>query len=162
QPPTGRPITHLSVTSFRSYLRCPFSFYLQHALRLRTVDPLKAELDDLDFGRLCHSALEELGRDPTLRHCADESRLSSLLLEKFDHLTREKYGLDVPVPLSVQLESAWQRLARAARVQAAERAAGWVIERIEHPFTLPIGGLTVRGTIDRIERNEQTGAIRVI
>jgi ATP-dependent helicase/nuclease subunit B len=62
----------------------------------------------------------------------------------------------------VQLESARQRLARAAAVQAREQAEGWSIERIEWPFALDLGGLEVRGRIDRIDRHEPTGAWRVL
>jgi ATP-dependent helicase/nuclease subunit B len=47
-------------------------------------------------------------------------------------------------------------------VQARERAGGWRIERIESAFTLELGGLVVRGRIDRIDRHEATGAWRVL
>jgi len=70
------------------------------------------------------------------------------------------------LPLVVQIESARQRLAKAAEVQARERAAGWVIEHVEWRFpdspALALGGRAIRGTIDRIDRHEGTGARRVL
>jgi ATP-dependent helicase/nuclease subunit B len=66
------------------------------------------------------------------------------------------------LPLIIQLESARQRLARAAEVQAGERAAGWVIEHVERKFSVAIGGLRVKGKIDRIDRHAETGAVRVL
>lgn len=161
-PPPAAPLTHLPVTSFANYLRCPFRFYLRHVLKLRPVDPRKAELDDLDFGHFCHRALEILGTDPALRDCTDEDFVRERLLTAFDDIARTTFGRDVPVPLLVQLESARQRLARVAAVHVRERAAGWVIERVESPFELSVGGLVVRGMIDRIERNELTGEWRVL
>jgi len=62
----------------------------------------------------------------------------------------------------VQLESARQRLSKVAEVQAQLRAEGWVIERTEWSLDIMIGGMPVRGQIDRIDRNELTGEVRVI
>jgi len=62
----------------------------------------------------------------------------------------------------VQLESARQRLARAAEVQAEQRAAGWVIEQVERKFELALGTIIVSGKIDRVERNPGAGTVRVV
>ncbi|MDR1284505.1 MAG: PD-(D/E)XK nuclease family protein [Opitutaceae bacterium] len=162
-PRTDAPVEKLSVTAFRDYLRCPFRFYLKHALRMRAVDPDKAELDALDFGNLCHAALEAMGHPESgLRDCADPAPLRDFLLDRLDTHARVTWGEQLPLPLVVQLESARQRLSRAAEEQARLRAEGWVIERTEYPVDLDIGGLPVRGKIDRIDRNEITGAIRVL
>ena len=52
------------------------------------------------------------------------------------------------------------------KVQARERAAGWTIQEVEWRFPAEppfvLGGLPVRGTIDRIDRHEITGAWRVL
>jgi ATP-dependent helicase/nuclease subunit B len=47
-------------------------------------------------------------------------------------------------------------------VQARERASGWIVDRVEAAFALDVGGLEVRGTIDRIDRHEPSGAWRVL
>lgn len=161
-PPIVAPPTRVSVTAFRDHLRCPFRFYLKHALKMETVDPFKSELDALDFGTLCHDALEAMGREPALRDGTDPAALREFLLARVDRRARERYGAELTLPLIVQLESARQRLARAAEVQAAQRAAGWVIEQVERKFELALGAVTVSGKIDRIERHVETGALRVI
>lgn len=161
-PPVVTPPARVSVTAFRDYLRCPFRFYLKHALRMETIDPFKSELDALDFGTLCHDALEAMGKEPALRDCTDAAVLREFLLARVDRRARERYGTELTLPLIVQLESARQRLARAAEVQAEQRAAGWVIEHVERKFELALGAVTVSGKIDRIERHAGTGAVRVI
>jgi ATP-dependent helicase/nuclease subunit B len=161
-PPVSPPPTRVSVTAFRDYIYCPFRFYLKHVLKVEAVDPFKSELDALDFGTLCHAALEAMGLEPALRDCTDAAQLREFLLQHVDRRARERYGAELTLPLIVQLESARQRLSRAAEIQAAERMAGWVIERVEHKFELPLGAITVSAKIDRIERNEKTGAVRVI
>lgn len=161
-PPVVAPPARVSATAFRDYLRCPFRFYLKHALKMETVDPHKSEMDARDFGTLCHVALEAMGREPALRDCTDAAELREFLLARLDLLARDRYGREPTLPLLVQLESARQRLAHAAAVQAAERSAGWVIEEVEKKFELVLGGVTVSGKIDRVERHEATGARRVL
>lgn len=151
----------LSPTAFRTYLACPFRFYLKHGLRMEAVDAQKRELDASDFGALCHLPLERFAAEPW-RDCTDERSLAAMLVEEFDRAARERFGEAPSVPLVAQLESARQRLRWAARVQAEQRAAGWVVHAIERDFSVPLGGLQLRGRIDRIDRHERTGAWRVI
>jgi ATP-dependent helicase/nuclease subunit B len=161
-PPVVAPPARVSVTAFRDYLRCPFRFYLKHALKMETIDPFKSELDALDFGTICHDALEAMGKEPALRDCTDPAELREFLLARVDRRARERYGAELTLPLIVQLESARQRLAHAAEVQSEQRAAGWVIEQVERKFELGLGAVTVSGKIDRIERHAESGAVRVI
>ena len=63
-PDDARIFQRLSVTQFRSYLSCPFRFYLQHGLGMNEIDPEKSEMDARDFGNLVHDALERFARDP--------------------------------------------------------------------------------------------------
>ncbi len=162
-PRADEKIKRLSVTAFRDYLKCPFRFYLKHALHMQAVDPHKAELDAMDFGNLCHGALEAMGRaDSPVRDCTDAAVLRGFLLGELDRAARAHYGDRPVLPIMVQLESARQRLSKAAEVQAQLRAEGWVIDRTEWKFELALGGLPVRGKIDRIDRNELTGEVRVL
>lgn len=162
-PRTDAEIKSLSVTSFRDYLKCPFRFYLKRGLRMEAVDPQKAEMDAMDFGTLCHAALEAMGRpDSPVRDSTDAAVLRGFLLGELERAARDTFGNSLVLPLVVQLESARQRLAKAAEVQAQLRAGGWVIDRTEWAFEINVGGLPVRGKIDRIDRNELTGEVRVI
>jgi ATP-dependent helicase/nuclease subunit B len=165
RPPRERPPAHVRVTAFRDYLRCPFRFYLKHVLKLQAVETEKRELDPRDFGDLVHRVLERLGRDADWRDCTDERVLAKAFAGELDRLVAARYGSPLSLPLIVQVESARQRLAHAARVQADTRAQGWTIQHVEWPFPpeqLTLAGLGVRGTIDRIERHAETGAWRVL
>jgi len=164
--PTWRPPPRsLRVTAFRDYLKCPFRFYLRRVLEMEPVDAAKRELDRLDFGVLVHGVLEQLGREPAWGACTDERTLADAFDVELDRRVREQFGPELSLPLVVQVESARQRLRQAARIQAAERAAGWEIVHTEWRFPrekLALGGLAVTGTIDRIERHEATGRWRVL
>jgi ATP-dependent helicase/nuclease subunit B len=118
----------------------------------------------MDFGTLVHGALERLGNELPLRDCTEAETLRKFLLGEFNRATRTRFGSELTLPLVIQFESARQRLARAADVLAEQRAAGWTVERIEWKFPEAhlVGGLTLRGKIDRIERHATTGQVRVL
>lgn len=161
KPRREKPPTRVAVTGLKSWLNCPFRFYLGSVLKMQAVDPLKNELDALDFGTLCHGALEGLA-GAAMRDCTDEGMLRDFLLGDFDRRMRERYGAELSLPLLVQAESARQRLAKAAEVQARERADGWVVVEVEKKIEIDFDGLIVSGRIDRIERHEKTGEVRVL
>jgi ATP-dependent helicase/nuclease subunit B len=155
------PPRRMRVTGFRRWLECPFRFYLGDGLGLAAVDGAKTELDAFDFGSLCHGPLEEFGT-PEWRDCTDEGELAARLVDCLEREVARRFGGALALPLELQIESARQRLRRAAAVQAAERSRGWVVVAVERPFTLSVGGIEVAGRIDRIDRNESTGEWRVV
>jgi ATP-dependent helicase/nuclease subunit B len=161
QPRPAPAPAKVSVTALRDWLACPFRFYLKHALRMQRVDPAKDELDARDFGTLVHYALQELGEAEDMRECADEAQLRQFLLERLERVARAKFGTELTLPLVVQLESARQRLRATAAAEAKERADGWRTVRVEWPFLFPLGGLTISGKIDRIDRHAD-GRVRVL
>jgi len=161
RPIVGPPPEKIAVTAFRDYLNCPFLFYLKRVRRMEALDLEKAELDARDFGNLMHEALRVWGDDPALRLCGDEAVLGEALLATLERNIRAHYGREWTLPLVIQFESARQRLRQAAALQAEEFAAGWRIEAVEQPCNISIGGLMVRGKIDRIDCHPD-GRVRVL
>lgn len=156
------PLRQVAVTSLRRWLACPFRFYLKYALRMEAIDPAKTEMDAFDFGTLCHAALEAMGRDAAMRDCTDGTVLREFLLRELERNAQAKFGAALTLPLLIQVESARQRLGKFAEVQARARVEGWVIQAVEQPFSVEIGGLVVKGKIDRIDQHATTGAVRVL
>ena len=161
----------LSVTQFSDYLRCPFRFFLKHGLGMEEYDRHKLEMDNRDFGNLCHDALESFGSEPSIRNSTDRREISDYLIGQLGSRVNRIYGSSLTVPILIQLESAKQRLDWAARIQAEERAYGWAITDVEWSVPkdaatdLPqwrIAGLPISFKIDRIERHETTGELRVL
>ena len=155
------PRLTVSVTALRDWLACPFRFYLTRELGMQSQDLAKVELDAMDFGSLVHVALEKVTLDPVLRDCGDAELLGAGLCAALDKEVVARWGKDLSLPLVIQLESARQRLRRAGEVQAEEWNNGWQIERVEWGFEISVGGLTVKGKVDRIDRHRD-GRVRVI
>ncbi len=151
----------ISVTGLRDWLDCPFRFYLSRGLGMTEVELPKSELNAMDFGSLVHGVLEEMGQNPDLRTTTDVSALREKLVTDLERRIVHRYGEQPPLPLLVQFESARQRLRRLAAVEVTERAAGWQTDRVEWEFSVRLGGLTIVGKIDRIDRHED-GRVRVI
>ncbi len=163
-PLQGAPpaLTHVSVVGLRDYIACPFRFYLKHVLRMETLDDRKRELDALDFGSLVHHVMNAMAADERMKECDDARLLSKHLVARTDEWVADRLGSSLPLNISIQLDEARDRLAAAAREQARSVADGWRIVGHEESFTCVLDGLVVRGRIDRIDRNIETGEIRVL
>ena len=144
----------LSVTRFRGYLQCPFRFYLGSVLGMDAVVPGKSEMDAGQFGTACHMALELFGRDPGSRDATDPDEIADSLIRRAEWWVRQHFGDNLPAALLIQLDAIRQRLRAAATVQAGLRAEGWRIVQAEQTLTIDIGGMTVSGKLDRIDKHE--------
>jgi ATP-dependent helicase/nuclease subunit B len=151
-----KPVERVAVTAFANYLASPFHFWAQNVMRLTEIDPDKAEMDDLDFGNFCHEVLECFGKDPEARTWTDAERIESYLLSEADRVSARLYGPHPGLAVRIQIDSAKQRLAAAARHEAAGRLEGWEIIGVEvklaDHYPLRLGGIEVSGKIDRVER----------
>jgi ATP-dependent helicase/nuclease subunit B len=152
----------LSVTSFSTWLACPFRFYLKHALRMQTTEPARIEWNARDFGSVAHEILERWGGDPAARDLTDTAALHVRLSAMLDEVVGEWFGAQAPLAIRLQTESLRQRLLWFARQQSGIRTQGWEIIEVETKFELRIGTLLIRGTYDRLDRHQETGALRVI
>jgi RecB family exonuclease len=160
--PLSQPITSLSPTGFRSYLACPYRFYLQHVLRLEAVSDDARELDGAAFGTLLHEVLRQFGSGD-LRDSTDAEEIRRELNRRLDQVAAETFGKAALAAVSVQLEQARLRLAAFAEQQAL-RARDWRIEHTELYISEEQAELLVdgrpfylRGRIDRVDVHRETG-----
>jgi len=151
-----------SPSKLKQYLQCPYRYYLRHVLKMEAVETEKHELSAVDFGNLCHYALERLGKDESMREQRDPHALAEYLVAALEAEAAKMLGPVASFALHVQLESARARLRAAAAVEAAERAEGWRIFACEQPWTLTFESMVINGRIDRIDHNPLTGAYRLI
>ncbi|MEM9479398.1 MAG: PD-(D/E)XK nuclease family protein [Verrucomicrobiota bacterium] len=166
-PDDHRVFQRISITQFSKYLNCPFRFYLGSALAMEPVDPSKAEMDARDFGILCHAALERLAEDESLRDSSSESDVAKFLVETARSLIDQQFGMKPAASIRIQTESICERLSAAGRIIAQEKQKGWRQYKppewkIHEHHDFQIGGMQVTGTIDWIERHEETGVIRIL
>lgn len=161
KPREVEPRTRMSVTAFQKYLACPFRYYLQRVVGMDDPEPERVEWNHRDFGNVMHDVLEQWGRDEVARDSANPQEIKDWLLKALKDLVERHFGEELPLAVSLQVESMRLRLKWFAEKQAEIRADGWRIVEVEKDFELEIGGTTVTGQIDRIERNDD-GRVRVL
>ena len=159
----------ISPSRLRNFLHCPFRFYLQliESFDRKSFD--SQELDPAQFGNIVHDVLEQYGLDATLKDLSDTSEIQQAFISLLDDIFIKKYGKHTTLPLSIQKESALQRLVSFAQQQAELRKEGWKILHVElaigtHDSEIKwsIFDTPVRMRIDRIDVHEETGRWRVI
>lgn len=151
----------ISPTGFKSYLACPFRYYLEKELWLERPDPDARELDALQFGILLHAALEAFGRNDPQEGNAGKIELA--VRGYLDAEVKKAFGPNPSPMVLLQVEAAKIRLQRFAQIQAQEFAKGWRILEVERKSAgdVSIAGMQLSAKIDRIEQHPQHG-LRII
>jgi len=122
--PPATPMTRLPVTAFRTYLDCPYRFYLKYILKMQTVSDAVVELDARQFGILIHDVLGAFGKSG-LTQSTDADAVFRLLESNLAELSVARFGEDPPAAVLIQVEQIRQRLLAFARWQVEEVAKGW-------------------------------------
>ena len=174
-------LQRLPVTAFRTYLACPYRFYLRYLVQppLRIVDDGDRELTPGSFGNLLHAVLRRFGQgEGGVAHSDNTDDIEAILRGLLDDEITLQLG---PAParssgVAVQHDQLMRRLRRFAMWQADQTRDGWRIQcdtvEAEHSVTIDYtvgspgdattGRATVVGRIDRIDRHIGTGAQRVL
>ncbi len=162
QPEATSWVGSLNVTDFKSYLECPYRFYLARVLRLKRFTDDAMELDAMAFGELLHRVLDEFGRGP-LKDSSDEEEIAEALTQQLKARAQARFGFQPPPALRIQLTQLEQRLRAFAKCQADWRRAGWQIVHSERtvtttrtPWSAEAWAVPLKGRIDRIDRQEGT------
>ncbi|HEX9844557.1 MAG TPA: PD-(D/E)XK nuclease family protein, partial [bacterium] len=142
---------------FTDQAACPFRAFARHRLHARAPERPEPGLDAAERGTLVHGVLERAWRrirDHATLHALDAEALGAVLdeaveatLAHFAESHRDRLG-----PRLRALER--RRLLGLARDwMALERErAPFAVELMEDPQPLEIGGISVRGRVDRIDR----------
>lgn len=153
-PPLDLPMpTSISVSAIKSYLQCPFRFFLKHILKMRSVDVATRELTPAAFGNLCHDTLDHL-KGHTLDHTTAPAALLKKLHAIAEQLLKQRYGNKLSFALRLQHEALMARIHAFCQHQIEDIQANGSIHILntEEPFEFPLNELTIKGRIDRIDQ----------
>ena len=153
-PPANLALpTTISVSAFKSYLECPFRFFLKHILKMRPVDTKTRELTPAAFGNLIHDTVAELNGH-SLDHTLDREALIKKLHNIAEQQLKHQYGEPLSFALQLQREALLARLVAFCECQLEDiqENGGTTILHTEDGFTIPLEGFTIKGRIDRIDQ----------
>ncbi|HKK17309.1 MAG TPA: PD-(D/E)XK nuclease family protein, partial [Opitutales bacterium] len=154
RPPPGLPMPErISVSALRTYLECPFRFFLRHIMGMRPVDVETREMNPASFGSLTHEILSKLKGskvNPQTNSGELSAKLHAIAKAEFTH----KFGDKLSFALRLQEEAILARIQAFVDRQIEDVQTHGRIEIIdtELKFNLDFEGLTLRGVIDRIDQ----------
>lgn len=155
-PPPDLPMpTTLSVSAFKSYLQCPFRFFLHHILDMRALDVETRELNPAAFGNLFHDTVDHLNGHTFDNHTELE-KLTKNLHGIAEQLLHKRYGERLSFAIRLQNEALMARLSAFCQRQLADcqMNGSTSILNTEEAFEFPLNNLTVKGRIDRIDQHK--------
>ncbi len=162
---TFEPLTQLRVTGFKDYLACTYRFWLKHVMNLKAAEDGNTELDAKLFGSFVHSVLERFGKEDAMRTVSDVKVIEKKVFALLDDVANEQLGPNVSNKIEIQLELARYRLREFAKHQAKSVEDGWTVvcaeKFLEKELEVEGRKFTIRGTIDRVEKNKD-GRVRVL
>lgn len=167
------PPTELNVTSFGALLQDPYRWVLEREMGLERVDDQARELDGGGFGNLAHRVLSRFGRSEAATW-SDPRALAAAFDRLVDEVAEESFGSRSFPAVHLQVEILRRRLREFASWQARWVADGWETILVEGEpvsggtgaggadFDVDGAPILLRGRIDRVDRNRETGALAIL
>jgi ATP-dependent helicase/nuclease subunit B len=128
----------LSVTALDRLRGDPYQFYASHILRLRSLDPLDAEPSPAWRGQVAHKALERWHRE--------RGDLRAIALDELEAMNAHPLMRALWQP---RLLAALEWIGHTVEAQGAE---GRQVITVEAEGEMEVGGVTIIGRADRIDR----------
>jgi hypothetical protein len=164
--PLAEQLPYLRVTDFRSYLECPYRFYLRRALKLASLDDAAEELDGRRFGNLLHDVLKCFGSDAEAARLEQPEKIADWLATALSAMADETLGTRRLAMVNVQIEQLRLRLNKFAEWQGRRTCEGWRIAqvegKVEQTLTFEGESAVVQGRIDRIDCHPDTHQWQVL
>ena len=176
----------MSITDFKSYLECPFTFALQNILGTESRDPQAVEMDNPHYGTFVHSVLEKfmknyLGMEAEAVRRLDPGRLKADAKQALRSCEADYFGSRDRLPGLARLQCGIvaDMLEYVAQVQHALFADSWRTIELEQKVDVGWGelfgrifpeeaksswrdGIRLKGKIDRIDlRQDDDGRVRL-
>jgi ATP-dependent helicase/nuclease subunit B len=144
------PLTRLSSTAYEDLRRCPYRFFVLRQLRLQESDELDTELGKRDFGNWLHSVLK--GFHEALKQAPSPEFTARIAMMNVA-AGQATQALGLSSSEFLPFAAAWPRV-RAGYLEwlAAHEASGATFLEAEAGRETALGGVTLVGKIDRIDR----------
>lgn len=147
QPPVSARPKRLSLTRISQLIRDPYSVYARHILRLRPLEPLRAEPDARGRGTIFHEILEQFVRERP----AEETRAAAQL--RLLALADAIVSRETPFPAAQILWKArFERSVNHFLTEDTRHDGTALALETEGSLAVPGVDFTLFGTPDRIDR----------
>lgn len=152
----------VSPSDMKGFLECPLRFWLKRAAGFKRPD---FSASSVKAGNAVHYCAERLGPGGVLYGVSEHARLVKGLFEVLENYCERQYGTELTLPVLVQMDFVRQRLERLAGIHLDALDRGWEVVAVEEKAEWcpwPDIPVAARMRIDRIEKNRDTGMLRVV
>jgi len=159
--PTGEalPVTRLSASAYEDLRRCPYRFFALRQLKLQEPEELESELGKRDFGNWLHSLLQHFHEALKAAPAQDPYERIAMINIAADTATHE---LALSESEFLPFAAAWPGVREGYLKWLAEHeATGATFEAGEAWREMPLGGITLLGKLDRIDRQADGHALLI-
>ncbi|MGB5836814.1 MAG: double-strand break repair protein AddB [Albidovulum sp.] len=137
RPPVSARPTSLPVTAIQTLIRDPYQIYAERILRLRRLDPLRAEPDARVRGKVLHKIVEDFIRD------RPEDETDAAAQSRLLHVAEIRLSEDIPWPSAQRM---W--LAKLARIAGGFVASERQRQALGTPILLEKSGSVPLKSVD--------------
>lgn len=144
---------YLSPSAIDTYLKSPLEYLLKYGLGMGDRYEEKKELGHNDYGTFVHRVLELFANQQKDNPLTDEASIKVALNAIIDEEIK-RFGSHPTVNISLQLQSARDRLMRFAAIQAEWAQEGWRVEGTEIPYFAKLFkdlDVSIKGFVDRVD-----------
>jgi ATP-dependent helicase/nuclease subunit B len=142
-------VSTLSASGYDDLRQCPYRFFAQRMLGLRSVEELDTEVDKRDFGTWLHAVLKRFHTELAAQATADVNERKGLLDAAADTETR---SMGLPEGEFLPFVAAWPALRNGYLGWLEDHEAqGAVFEAGEVDSRQGLGPITLMGRLDRVD-----------
>ena len=147
----------LSAKSYQTLVDCPYQFFAARCLQLRAPDKVREALEKSDYGQRIHELLQAFhsgrpGYPPPFQQPITPANRAAAVA-RLEAISQAAFAKDLEDNFMHRgwLQRWRQVIPRYVDWQMA-REAQWRVEATEREATTQLGGLTLTGRIDRLDR----------
>lgn len=135
----GVSLSQMRITSFATFWRSPYQFFLENVKKLREVDLEGVELSSAQLGSIVHKLAEPMveGKDPVV---------------ELEQIFESEYSEGDSQAVALQFMMLRERIKAMMDWHKARVAEGWVVEKTEFRLDGKLSSLDVVGRIDRLDK----------
>lgn len=161
----------ISPSAITTFIRCPLQFYFSYLLRPKLPEQLETNIESNTFGSVVHACLESLYQDFIGKEIIPDrlllklDDLDEILLSKFTEfygIHKLSYGKNL---LIVQVAKTYIRRFVKNDIREIKRQPRILValeQRLESEVSLNGKKIKIKGFIDRIDRQVDTRALRIV
>lgn len=161
------PLKSISASAIKTYLRCPYTFYLRYILKVDLPDFNIREMSPPMIGSIIHDVCRHVTEELRNETNASEKDIYSSAIKHLGRITNFKFGKKISVILELQIESIKRKLLSFAKWEYSVKKS-W--KNLACELTLPEPSyimfhnekIKLTGTIDRVDYSKELHKIRII